>query len=212
MPDRFDAAFFPLRALLAPAFTLAFRGSVEGRQHFPQTGAAILAANHASFLDPILIGMRARRPVRFVVSQEFYADPRLNAILRWFGAIPVGGDAGTIRAFRRIADVIRRGELLGIFPEGGITRDGAMRPFRAGAAVIALRAGVPVVPIHVGGTFEAWPRVARWPRLAPVSLRVGPPIDVPAQRNPSEAEIAMLTERIRTAVSGLGTGTGTRPR
>jgi 1-acyl-sn-glycerol-3-phosphate acyltransferase len=198
-----DVAFFSLRAVFRPAFTLAFRLRTQGREHVPRKGAAIIAANHASFLDPILIGMCSRRPVRFLVAREFYLDPRLSALLRWLGAIPVGGDAGMIRSFRHIADVIRGGGILGIFPEGGITRDGVMKPFRAGAAVIALRMGVPVVPIHVGGTFDALPRDARWPRFVPVTLRIGEAIRVAARRNPSPDEIAALTESIRNAVAAL---------
>ena len=203
MRDGLDLAFFPLRAVFGPAFTLAFRLRTQGREHVPRKGAAIIAANHASFLDPILIGMCSRRPVRFLVAREFYLDPRLSALLRWLGAIPVGGDAGMIRSFRHIADVIRGGGILGIFPEGGITRDGVMKPFRAGAAVIALRMGVPVVPIHVGGTFDALPRDARWPRFVPVTLRIGEAIRVAARRNPSSDEIAALTESIRNAVAAL---------
>jgi len=198
-----DVAFFSLRAVFRPAFTLAFRLRTQGREHVPRKGAAIIAANHASFLDPILIGMCSRRPVRFLVAREFYLDPRLSALLRWLGAIPVGGDAGMIRSFRHIADVIRGGGILGIFPEGGITRDGVLKPFRAGAAVIALRMGVPVVPIHVGGTFDALPRDARWPRFVPVTLRIGEAIRVAARRNPSSDEIAALTESIRNAVAAL---------
>lgn len=204
MRDRVDTAFFPLRAIFGPAITLAFRLKTSGRENLPRTGPAILASNHASFLDPILIGLRARRPVRFLVSQEFYRDPRLRALLRWLGTIPVGGDASMIRSFRHIAEIARGGGLLGIFPEGGITRDGAMKPFRAGAAVIAMHLGVPVIPIHIHGTFEALPRHAKWPRFVPVTLRFGEPIPVTARRNPSAEEIGALTEGIRSAVAELG--------
>ena len=203
MPDRLDVAFLSLRVVFGPAFTLAFRLKTHGREHVPREGAAILAANHASFLDPILIGICARRPVRFLVANDFYRDPRLHTVLRWLGAIPVGGDAGLIRSFRHIGEVIRRGGLLGIFPEGGITRDGAMRPFRAGASVLALRTGVPLVPIHVGGTFEALPRDAKWPRFVPVTVRFGSPIPVAARRNPSSEEIGALSESLRSAVAAL---------
>jgi 1-acyl-sn-glycerol-3-phosphate acyltransferase len=116
----------------------------------------------------------------------------------------VGRDVGMVRSFRRIAEVIRRGGLIGIFPEGGITRDGAMKPFRAGAAVLALQMGVPVVPIHMGGTFDALPRHAKWPRFVPVTLHIGEPISVAARRNPTSQEISALTESIRSAVSALG--------
>jgi len=203
MGDGLDVAFLSLRAVFGPAFTLAFRLKTHGREHLPRQGAAILAANHASFLDPIIIGICARRPVRFLVADDFYRDPRLHLVLRWLGAIPVGGDAGLIRSFRHIAEVIRRGSLLGIFPEGGITRDGAMRPFRAGAAVLALRMGVPLVPIHVGGTFDALPRDAKWPRFVPVTVRIGSPIPVAARPNPSSEEIGALSESLRSAVAAL---------
>jgi len=194
--------------IFGPAITLAFRVKTFGQQHVPRKGPAILAANHASFLDPIFIGMRARRPVRFLVAAEFYRDPRLHALLRWLGAIPVGGDTGMVRSFRHIAEVIRSGDLVGIFPEGGITRDGAMRPFRAGAAVLALQMGVPVVPIHMGGTFDALPRDAKWPRFVPVTLRIGEPIPVAPRRKPSSEEIAALTELIRGAIADLGASGG----
>jgi len=203
MRDGLDLAFRPLRAVFGPAFTLAFRLTTHGREHIPRRGAAILAANHASFLDPILIGLCAGRPVRFLVARAFYRDPRLNALLRWLGTIPVGGDAGMVRSFRHIAVVIRGGGLVGIFPEGGIARDGVMKPFRAGAAAIALRMGVPIVPIHVGGTFDALPRDAKWPRFVPVTLRIGAMIPVAPRKNPSSDEIAALTDDLRNAVAGL---------
>jgi 1-acyl-sn-glycerol-3-phosphate acyltransferase len=204
MRDGHDLTFFLLRAIFGPAFTLAFRLRTFGQNHVPREGAAILAANHASFLDPILIGMRARRSVRFLVAAEFYRDPRLHALLRSLGAIPVGGDVGAIRSFRQITEAIRRGDLLGIFPEGGITRDGAMKPFRLGAAVLALQTGIPVVPMHLGGTFDALPRNAKWPRFVRVTLRIGEPIPVIARRNAPAHEIAALTESIRNAIAALG--------
>lgn len=205
MREEFDVAFLSLRAVFSPAFTLAFRLKTHGRDNVPREGAAILAANHASFLDPILVGICARRPVRFLVANDFYRSPRLHIALRWLGAIPVGGDAGMVRSFRHIGEVIRRGGLLGIFPEGGITRDGSMRPFRAGASVLALRMGVPLIPIHLGGTFEALPRYAKWPRFVPVTVRIGSPIPVAARRNPSSEEIADVSESLRSAVAALAT-------
>jgi 1-acyl-sn-glycerol-3-phosphate acyltransferase len=198
-----DVAFLSLRVVFGPAFTIAFRLKTQGREHLPHSGPAILAANHASFLDPILISICVRRPVQFLVAHDFYRDPRLHRLLRWLGAIPVGGDAGMIRSFRHIGRAIRRGSLVGIFPEGGITRDGAMKPFRAGAAVLALKTGIPLVPIHVDGTFEALPRHAKWPRFVPVTVRIGNPIRVDVRKNPSPGEIAALSESLRSAVSEL---------
>jgi 1-acyl-sn-glycerol-3-phosphate acyltransferase len=203
MPDGLDLKFFSLRTFAGPVFSAAFRLKTIGQENFPKAGPAILAANHASFLDPILISLRARRPVRFLVSNQFYRDPRLHALLRWLGTIPVGGGAGIVRSFRQVAGVIEDGGLLGIFPEGGITRDGSMKPFRSGAAVLAMRLGAPIVPIHLRGTFDALPRYARWPRFVPVTLRIGEPVKVEARPKPSSEEIAALTESIRSSIASL---------
>ena len=208
MIDRLDVAFTSLRAVVRPAFAVAFRLKTSGRENLPRVGPAILAANHASFLDPILIGVCARRPVRFLVANDFYRDRRLHAALRWLGAIPVGGDAGLIRSFRLITGVIRQGGLVGIFPEGGITRDGAMRPFRTGAAVLALRMGVPLVPIRLNGTFDALPRYAKWPRFVPLSVHIGRPIPVAVRTNPSSEEISLLSNALRDAVAALADDAG----
>jgi 1-acyl-sn-glycerol-3-phosphate acyltransferase len=203
MRDGLELAFLSLRAVCEPAFRLAFRLKTHGREHVPRKGPAILAANHASFLDPILVGIGARRPVRFLVANDFYRDPRLHTAMRWLGAIPVGGEAGTIRSFRFIGEVMERGGLVGIFPEGGITRDGAMRPFRPGASALALRLGVPLVPVHLDGTFVALPRHAKWPRFVPLTVRFGSPIEVAARRNPSSVEIAGLSDSLRSAIDAL---------
>lgn len=198
-----DVAFFSLRAVFGPVLSTAFRLKTVGAENVPKSGPAILAANHASFLDPILISIPAKRPVRFLVSNQFYRDRRLHALLRWLGTIPVGGDAGIVRSFRRVAEVIEHGGLLGIFPEGGITRDGAMKPFRAGTAVLAMRLGVPIVPIHVRGTFDALPRYAKWPRFVPVTLNIGERLAVAQRNKPSSDEIAALTESIRSSIASL---------
>ena len=206
MSGGLDVAFFSLRAVFGPVLSTAFRLKTVGAENVPKTGAAILAANHASFLDPILISIPAKRPVRFLVSNQFYRDRRLHALLRWLGTIPVGGDAGVVRSFRRVAEVVEHGRLLGIFPEGGLTRDGSVKPFLAGSAVLAMRLGVPIVPIHVHGTFDALPRYAKWPRFVPVTLHIGERLDVAQRSKPSSEEIAALTESIRSSIASLAVG------
>jgi 1-acyl-sn-glycerol-3-phosphate acyltransferase len=192
-----------LRFVLAPIMNIGFRLTVVGGDFLPAAGAAIVIGNHASFLDPFLISARCRRPVRWLVSQEFYAKRQLRWLLSWFGTIPVGGGRSMVRSYRRIAEVVSGGGLVGIFPEGGITRDGELKPFRDGAAVIAFRLGVPVVPLHIHGTYEALPRYAKWPRFVPVTIRIGEPIRVRQTQAPTPDEIALLTAAMRAAVLDL---------
>lgn len=196
-------AFFTLRNVIGPAFTLGFRMRAIGRPNLPDRGPAIIVGNHASFLDPFLISMRSGRPVRWLVTQEFYDKPAFNWLLRWYGTIPVGGGKSMMRSFRATTEVLKDGGLLGVFPEGGITRDGEMRPFRTGAAVIALRLGVPVAPVHVHGTYEALPRYATLPRLVPITIRFGPIIPVPETPDATEEQVNDLTARMREAVVAL---------
>ena len=205
MKPRLRFAFFMLRWFIGAGFTLALRLKVVGRTNVPAEGGAIVIGNHASFLDPFIMSSRCGRPVRWLVAHEFYGNPRVHWLLWWFGTIPVGGGRSMIRSYRQITEVLGDGGFIGIFPEGGITRDGEMTPFRTGAAVIAFRTGVPIVPMYIHGTYEALPRYAKWPRLVPVTIHMGPAIDVPRKTNPTQDEIEALTATMRVAVARLQT-------
>jgi 1-acyl-sn-glycerol-3-phosphate acyltransferase len=205
MKLRLRFAFLSLRWIVGAGFTLAFRLKVVGRTNLPAEGAAIIIGNHASFLDPFILSSRCLRPVQWLVTREFYGNPRVHWLLWWFGTIPVGGGRSMIRSYRRIAGVLQEGGFIGIFPEGGITRDGEMKPFRPGTAVIAFRMGVPVVPMHIHGTYEALSRYAKWPRFVPVTIRMGPPIHVSRKTDPTPEEIDALTATMRSAVVALET-------
>jgi 1-acyl-sn-glycerol-3-phosphate acyltransferase len=203
MTPRLRFAFFSLRWFIGAGFWLAFRLKVIGRRNLPDQGAAIIIGNHASFLDPFIMSSRCGRPVQWLVTQEFYGNPRVHWLLWWFGTIPVGGGRSMVRSYRRIAEVLKEGGLIGIFPEGGITRDGEMKPFRTGTAVIAFRMGVPIVPMHIQGTYDALSRYAKWPRFVPVTIRMGTPIMVPQKDDPPPAEVDALTATMRAAIVAL---------
>jgi len=205
MTQRLRFAFFSLRWLIGVGFRLAFRLKVLGRDNLPERGAAIIIGNHASFLDPFIMSSRCGRPVQWLVTREFYGNPRVRWLLWWFGTIPVGGGRSMVRSYRQIAGVLKEGGFIGIFPEGGITRDGEMKLFRSGTAVIAFRMGVPIVPMHVEGTFDALPRYAKWPRFVPVTVRMGAPIPVEQKQDPTPEEIDALTATMRAAVVALET-------
>jgi 1-acyl-sn-glycerol-3-phosphate acyltransferase len=200
---RLSATSVALRVAFAPVLTLGFRLRMLGREHVPDRGAAIILSNHVSFLDPFLISARCGRPVRWLVTREFYAKPELQWILRWLGTIPVGGGRSMVRSYRVVAEVLARGGLVGIFPEGGISRDGEMKAFHDGAAILASRFGVPVVPMHIDGTYEALSRYARWPRFVPVTIRVGAPLLATKSDAPATGEVVQITEAMRTAVVTL---------
>ena len=147
--------------LLVPEYLLRFvafllthvvyRLRVSGAGHIPAEGPAVIAANHVSFVDALVLAAASPRPIRFLMDHRIFATPVLGALFRLAGAIPVAPQKEDPvvyqRAFEAASKVLADGDLLGIFPEGGITRDGRLQPFRGGIARIIERDPVPVVPV-----------------------------------------------------------------
>ncbi|MEV4927618.1 lysophospholipid acyltransferase family protein [Streptomyces roseoverticillatus] len=170
--------------VLVPLLRWLFRPRVEGLGRVPQHGAAIVAGNHQSFTDQFLMGVVLRRRISFLAKQEYFTGRGLKgrlaaAFFRGLGAIPVdrSGRAAGQAAVDEGVRVLGRGELLGIFPEGTRSHDGRMYKGKVGVAEMAIRSGAPVVPCAMIGTFEAQPAGRRLPRLVPVTVRFGAPLD-----------------------------------
>jgi 1-acyl-sn-glycerol-3-phosphate acyltransferase len=170
--------------LLGPLLRLLFRPRVEGMENVPEEGAAIIAGNHLSFSDHFLMPAILRRRITFLAKAEYFTGPGLRgrliaAFFRSAGQIPVdrsGGKAADA-AVREGLAVLARGELLGIYPEGTRSHDGRLYKGRVGVAKTALRAGVPVIPCAMIGTYEVQPTGRRLPRIRPVIIRFGEPMD-----------------------------------
>ena len=145
-----------LRFIAWVASRLVYRFKVTGDQHIPSDGPAVLVANHVSFVDAVLLMAASPRPIRFIMDHRIFKVPVLGWIFRLAKAIPIASQkddpAAYQRAFDEAAQVLREGDLLGIFPEGGITRDGQLQPFKGGVMKILEQAAadglqVPVVPM-----------------------------------------------------------------
>jgi 1-acyl-sn-glycerol-3-phosphate acyltransferase len=158
---------------------LAFRLKIEGREREPLTGALIVAGNHASLLDPPLIGMCLRRQGAFMAKDELFSTPIVGPWLRSIGSFPVRRGTPDRKAIRRSLEVLEQGRVLVIFPEGTRSTDGRLRNPEPGAAMIALRTGVPVLPAAVVNSHRILPKGALWPRFEQVTVRFGPVLDVP---------------------------------
>ncbi|MET8815824.1 lysophospholipid acyltransferase family protein [Streptomyces sp. NPDC004549] len=170
--------------LLGPLLRVVFRPRIEGLENVPADGAAIVAGNHLSFSDHFLMPAILKRRITFLAKAEYFTGPGIKGRLTAFffrgaGQIPVdrsGKEAGQA-AIREGLKVLGRGELLGIYPEGTRSHDGRLYKGKVGVAVMALKAGVPVVPCAMIGTFEAQPPGRKLPRLRPVAIRFGKPMD-----------------------------------
>ena len=146
---------FLMRFLVWLLINTLYRIRAEGLERIPDEGAAVVVCNHVSFVDALIVGGTIRRPVRFVMYHKIFRIPILNFIFRTARAIPIAGakedEQLMNRAFDDVAAALQAGELVGIFPEGGITGDGEIQPFRAGIEKIVARTPVPVIPLALRG-------------------------------------------------------------
>jgi 1-acyl-sn-glycerol-3-phosphate acyltransferase len=159
---------FLMRFLVWLLISGLYRVRVEGLDKIPDEGPCAIVANHVSFVDALIIGGTVRRPVRFVMYYKVFNIPVLSWIFRTAGAIPIAGakedPALMEQAFDRIEAYLKAGEVVGIFPEGILTPDGSIQPFRPGIEKILLRTPVPVVPVALRNLWRSmWSR--RWLKL-----------------------------------------------
>ncbi|MEU6007586.1 lysophospholipid acyltransferase family protein [Streptomyces sp. NPDC047453] len=198
--------------LLGPLLRLVFRPRIEGLEHVPASGAAIVAGNHLSFSDHFLMPAILKRRITFLAKAEYFTGPGIKgrltaAFFRSAGQIPVdrsGKEAGQA-AIREGLGVLRKGELLGIYPEGTRSHDGRLYKGKVGVAVMALKAGVPVVPCAMIGTFEAQPPGKTVPRPHPIVIRFGKPLDFSryAGMENEKAILRAATDEIMYAILSL---------
>lgn len=183
-------------AICSIAMRIVFGLRTYGRSNVPRKGGLILAVNHQSNLDPVVVGCGLTRPVHFMGKTALFRG-FLGILLRRLNSFPIkrgGADRGAVKQFIRR---VQEGFPVMVFPEGTRTHDGMLGRILPGVGGIAVRAGAPVVPTYIDGSFDAWPRHRKLPRLAQLSITFGRPI--PVEREPGETKRA-LQERVRAEI------------
>jgi 1-acyl-sn-glycerol-3-phosphate acyltransferase len=176
--------YWVVKVVLTPFLRTFWRPWVEGLDGVPAEGAAILASNHLSFLDSIFLPLVIPRRVTFLAKSDYFTR---GGIKGWFtrlffsgvGQLPIDRTGGKASegALRSGVRVLRRGELLGIYPEGTRSPDGRLYRGKIGVAKMALEAKVPVIPVAMIGTFEVQPPGRLIPKIRRVGIRIGRPLD-----------------------------------
>jgi 1-acyl-sn-glycerol-3-phosphate acyltransferase len=170
--------------VIGPIARLLFRPWVEGQEHIPESGPAIFASNHLSFSDSVFLPLVVPRRMTFLAKSDYFTGKGIKgrltaAFFRGIGQLPIdrsGGKAGEA-ALSSGLRVLRRGQLLGIYPEGTRSPDGRLYRGRTGVARIALEAGVPVLPVAMIGTDKAQPTGKKVPKIMRIGVRIGAPLD-----------------------------------
>ncbi len=191
-----------------------FRPHVVFRAPLPASGF-IVACNHVTLLDWAAIAYALPRPVRFLITRDYYDHRACRWFCRLGGAIPVRTRGIEPSATRAAIAAIRRGEILGIFPEGGLSPTGRLLPFQRGVIKLALRAQCPILPATIRGAFDAFPKHRWLPRPRRVVVAFGTPllaIRAPADAPDPRAGERALLQRLMTDIADLAPSPHAGPR
>ena len=195
---------FLMRFLAWILINIFYRVRTTGLENIPKNGPAVVVCNHVSFMDPILLGGSIRRPMRFVMYYKIFQLPLLRYIFRHAKAIPIASAREDERlmndAFDKVDDELKAGNIVCIFPEGGITRDGEVQRFRPGIEKIIARRPVPVVPVALGRLWGSWfsRRKGGGIRKLPGRLFAHVPVNIGEPVAASEVTAAKLELLVRT--------------
>ena len=201
-----------LHRIVPPLLRAVWRPHVEGLEHVPRTGALILASNHQSFIDSVVIPAVTPRPVSFLAKSDYFAGRGIKGRLvkAWFetfGALPVDRDdsKAALASLDTALSVLAEGGAFGIYPEGTRSRDGRLYRGRTGVAQLALTSGAPIVPVGLRDTDRLQPVGSNRPRLVRVTVTFGEPIDVRGRYDgvPPGRARREITDRVMTEIQKL---------
>ena len=182
--------YWLVKVLLTPIFYVLWRVKVEGREHIPTHGPAVLAANHQSFCDSFFIPLVVRRRVTFLAKAEYFDSWKTAWFFRAAGQIPIrraGGSASERALETARNDVLGNGQLLGLYPEGTRSLDRYVHKGRTGVARLSRECGVPVIPVGVVGTVDVQPVDSNFMRpFKTVTIRFGAPMWMDPPENPDD--------------------------
>lgn len=153
-----------------------FRWHVYNPERVPRSGPVILASNHSSYLDPMLVGAGLPRAINYLTREDLFNLPVIGWILHRWQAVPVNREGGGAKGLKAILDRLLNGGGIILFPEGTRSHDGKLQPARSGIGLTVIKSTAPVIPVRVFGTFAAYNRFMRIPRPRPVAVKYGRPL------------------------------------
>ena len=147
-----------------------------GLENIPRTGGVLLASNHQSFLDPVLVAMVLPREMHFMARRTLFRNPAFRAIIAGYNAFAIERDSADVKGVNSAIARLEAGNILLVFPEGTRTENGSIAPMKS-VGVIAARAAVPIVPVLIQGAYEVWPKGRLIPHFGRISMIFGKPLD-----------------------------------
>ncbi len=187
--------------IINPLFYLYFQGKVEGTEHIPRSGGFVVVSNHGSNFDPPLLSAAVRRPVAYMAKEELFEVPILKNAIKLYGAYPVKRGAVDRNTIRAALAYLEAGWGVGIFLSGTRTPDGKVIDPKPGAALIAAKAQVPLLPVSMWGTHLIEQPGKKYPQSTPVTIRIGELI--PAPTSTKRSELDRVTDLCTVKINSL---------
>lgn len=185
-----------IRLVAILVFKIVFRTKVFGKKYIPKKGSFILASNHLSYLDPIVIGVACPRRLNFMARHDLFYNPFFSWLLTKLGAFPVKRNSPDLSALKEAMKRLKEGDALVLFPEGSRQFDGLSAEPHSGIGFLAAKLDAPVIPAFVKGTEKALPKRAKFIRLEKISVYFGMQISI-ERRMPYQDIARRIMEEIR---------------
>lgn len=188
-------------SVVSPMLHAYFKIRIYGVENVPQQGPLVVVSNHASYFDPPTVSNCLRRPVAYMAKEELFKVPILAQAIKLYGAYPVSRGSADRAAIRAALECLEQGWAVGVFLEGTRTPDGQINAPKRGAALLAAKAKVPLLPVSLWGTEKIFQSGSPLPRPIPITVRIGKLIDVPNSTNKQELE--ELTQKCATVINEM---------
>ena len=198
--------YWAVRAFAKAILKIIFRLQVEGEENLPADGPLIIAANHKSFLDPVVVGVAMRRVIRFIAKEELFRYPGFSWLIRQLAAFPVRREGHDVAALRKAVSFLNSGEAVGVFVEGTRIRREGLGEIKPGIYLLARLTGAPVYIAAISGTWPLIDRSGRFPRINRISIRFAKlDADPRSERfaKDKDAYLALLGKRLEEELAAL---------
>jgi 1-acyl-sn-glycerol-3-phosphate acyltransferase len=184
-----------LRRVLQLAAVLVYRVRYSGRENIPATGGVLVVSNHQSHFDPPLVGIGCPRQMNYIARETLLTFPPFGWLLKSIGAVPIDRDGLGLGGIKASLKLLKKGEMVLIFPEGTRTSDGEIGPFRPGFTTLAARSNAFILPVAIEGAFRVWPRTKKFPGLGRIRVHYGKPIPHAEIAGRDEKEVLVEVQR-----------------
>jgi 1-acyl-sn-glycerol-3-phosphate acyltransferase len=194
------------RVFVRTLFRICFGLKVTGQENIPASGPLIVSPNHASYLDPPMVGCLVHnRPLWYMARASLFSNPLFATLIRWTNAFPVKRGSADRMAWKAFEDHVASGHGVLFFPEGTRSTDGKLQEAKPGSGMLIYRcSGARVLPVRIFGADKAWPK-GGWPRLARVRVAFGPVLDFEAERSmpPQRETYERIAQKVMQAIAKL---------